>query len=129
MGMGIFRRPYTIRRRGAQKIVNGYAVSGDSEFAAMLTVQPLSSKELLALPEGERTVARIKTSGADALTAADEQNGIPGDLLYLDGKWYECTSCVHWRHTPLAHYEAEFVVLADQSKQKPPQTGGARLDG
>jgi hypothetical protein len=124
MGIGIFRRPYTIRRHGEQKVVSGYAVSGDSDFTAKLNVQPLSAKELLALPEGERTVARVKTFGSDALISADEHSQTPGDLLYYDGRWYECKSCVHWLHTPLAHYEAVFVILADQKKQKPPKTGG-----
>jgi hypothetical protein len=77
------------------------------------------------LPEGERTVARVKTFGADSLISADEHSKTPGDLLYYDGKWYECKSCVHWLHTPLAHYEAAFVILADQKKQKPPVSGGA----
>jgi hypothetical protein len=125
VAIGIFRRPYTIRRRGEQKLVKGYAVSGDSEFTAMLNIQPLSAKELLALPEGERTVGRVKSFGADALLSADEHSRTPGDLLYYSGKWYECKSCVHWTHTPLAHYESEFVILADQKKQKPPLTGGA----
>lgn len=124
MGIGMFRRPYTIRRRGEQKIVNGYAVGGGSEFTAKLNIQPLSAKELLALPEGERSIARVKTRGADALVSADEHSRTLGDLLYFEGRWYECKSCIHWLNTPLTHYEAEFVILADQSKQKPPKAGG-----
>jgi hypothetical protein len=62
MAIGIFRRPYTVRRSG-------------------------------------------------------EHGGRPGDLLYYGGQWYECKTCVHWLHTPLAHYESEFVILADQSGQ------------
>jgi hypothetical protein len=124
MAIGIFRRPYTIRRHGEQKVVNGYAVSGSSDFTALLNIQPLSAKELLALPEGERTIARVKTFGADALISADEHSETPGDLLCYDGSWYECKSCVHWLHTLLTHYEAEFVILADQTAQDPPGSGG-----
>ena len=124
MAIGIFRRPYTIRRHGKQEIINGYPVSTDIEFTAKLNVQPLSADELLALPEGERTVARVKTFGADELRPADEHDGTPGDLLFFFGKWYECKSCVNWQHTPLKHYEAEFVILADQTGQKPPGLGG-----
>jgi hypothetical protein len=124
MGIGIFHRPYTIRRRGEQKVVNGYAVSGNSEFTARLNIQPLSADELLALPEGERSIARVKSFGTAALISADEYSQTLGDLLYYDGRWYECKSCVHWLHTPLTHYEAEFVILADQSKQKPLKAGG-----
>ena len=57
MAIGIFRRPYTVRRHGKQAIVNGYAVSDSTDFTFKLNVQPLSSDELLALPEGERHVA------------------------------------------------------------------------
>ena len=124
----LFRRPYTIRRHGKQTIINGHAVSGNKEFTARLNVQPLSADDLLALPEGERTIARVKSFGADALIAADEHSGTPGDLLFFSGKWYECKSCVHWLHTPLTHYESEFVVLADQAGQKPPGSGGDTVD-
>jgi hypothetical protein len=119
MKIGIFRRPYTIRRRGEQRIIDGYAVRDSSGFTAMLNVQPLSANELLALPEGERTVKRVKTFGEDELISADEHGGRPGDLLCYGGQWYECKTCVHWLHTPLAHYEAEFVILADQSDLPP----------
>ncbi len=128
MAIGIFRRPYTVRRHDKQKFVNGYAVNGSADLTFMLNVQPLSSDELLALPEGERSVARVKTFGADRLIPADEHSGTPGDLLFVSGKWYECKSCIHWQHTPLKHYEGEFVVLADQSGQKPPKAGGEAVD-
>ena len=120
MAIGIFRRPYTVRRRSEQRIINGYAVRDSSDFTIMLNVQPLSANELLALPEGERTVKRVKTYGADELISADEHGGRPGDMLYYDGQWYECKTCVHWLHTPLAHYEAEFVIVANQSGHHPP---------
>ncbi len=128
MAIGIFRRPYTVRRHGKQTVINGYAVSGSTDIICKLNVQPLSSDERLALPEGERSIARVKTYGADELTPADEHSGTPGDLLFFSGKWYECKSCVNWLHTPLKHYEAEFVVLADQSAEPPPGSGGEAVD-
>ena len=128
MAIGIFRSPYTVRRRGEQRIIDGYAVRDSSDFTAMLNVQPMSANELRNLPEGERTIKRVKTFGADELISADEHTGRPGDLLFLGGQWYECKTCVHWLHTPLAHYEAEFVILADQSGQPPPGAGGVAGD-
>lgn len=117
--MGLFRRRYTLRRHSASKTVDGYSASGYSDVTVSLNVQPLSSDELLALPEGERTVERVKTFGADKLLTADEHSGTPGDWLLYDGKWYECKSCVHWLHTPLAHYEAEWVISAEQRIESP----------
>jgi hypothetical protein len=87
----------------------------------MLDVQPLSSNELLVLPEGDRTVKRIKSYGADRLTSADENAGTRGDRLYYKEQWYECKSSVGWDHTILAHYRSEFVLLANQSNEPPPQ--------
>jgi hypothetical protein len=121
MAISIFRHPYTIRRRGKQQIVNGYAAYRNTEFTVRLNIQPFSANELQALPEGERTIKRVKAYGADALISADEQNQAPGDLLYYGGAWYECTSCVHWLHTPLAHYESEFVILPQGEQEEPPQ--------
>jgi hypothetical protein len=119
MNIGIFRRPYIIRRRGEQRIVNGYATSDYTDFTVNLNVQPLSAKELLVLPEGSRTVKRVKSFGSDALISADEHSQTPGDNLFYDGEWYECVKCVHWLHTPLSHYEAEFVLLSGQSAPPP----------
>jgi hypothetical protein len=81
-----------------------------------LNVQPLGSDELSALPEGERTIARVKTFGDTEMISADEHSGITGDLLLYSGKWYECKSCVHWLHTPLTHYEAEWVIRANNEQ-------------
>lgn len=117
-----FRRPYCIRRQDVQKFVNGYSINDSTEFIAYLNIQPLSNDSLLALPEGERKIRRVKSYGSVPLNVADEHTGRQGDLLYYDSKWFECLSCVKWEHTPLKHYEAEFVILADQSKQPPPKT-------
>ncbi len=120
----LFRRPYPIRRYGKQTIVNGYAVNNSNDFITRLNVQPLSKNDLMALPEGERTVKRVKSFGSTALISADEHTGTLGDLLFYNEQWYECVTCVHWQHTALSHYEAEFVLLKDQTKQPPPETGG-----
>jgi hypothetical protein len=120
MPIMIFRRKYTLRRRTEQTIVNGYASFGYADSNVFLNIQPLSADELKILPEGDRTVKRIKGYGADALISADKNTKTPGDLLFYDGLWYECKTCTHWLHTPLTHYESEFVALEDQTKQKPP---------
>jgi hypothetical protein len=128
MRIRIFSGTYTVRRRGKQENINGYFVSESTDFTARLNIQPLSANELLALPEGERTVKRIKTFSMTALISADEHSGTPGDLLYYEDKWYECKSCVRYIHSPLKHYEAVFVILADQKKHKPPVREGKSDD-
>jgi hypothetical protein len=114
MAIGIFRRPYILRRFGEQTITGGYADAQYTEISVRLNVQPLSANELRALPEGERTIKRVKSFGAAKLISADTTAQTPGDWLCYDGEWYECKTCVHWLHTPLRHHEAEFVVLEQQ---------------
>lgn len=71
-GLKIFRRKYTVRRFGPQEDVpGGYTTAPYEDVVTFLNVQPLSTKELLALPEGERSTKRVKAFGDLQLTAAD----------------------------------------------------------
>jgi hypothetical protein len=115
----IFKRRFVVRRHEAQVIVNGYAHAPYGEMSELLNVQPLSANDLMALPEGERTVKRLKSFGRGKLMSAEESTGIPGDRLFYEGYWYECTSSVMWDHTILRHYRSEFVILP-AAKQPPP---------
>ncbi|MDR1687276.1 MAG: hypothetical protein LBS21_01530 [Clostridiales bacterium] len=111
MSLSLFKSLYTVRKYGEQTIVKGYASSSYSDISARLNVQPLSPDELAALPEGERTVKRIKAFGSEKFTSADEFSETPADRLFYSGKWYECKSSVMWNHTLLSHYRSEFVIL------------------
>ena len=102
-------------------MVNGYPSAPYTDGTALLNVQPLSSNDLQALPEGERTVKRVKAYGSERLASADEYLGIPGDRLYYHGLWYECKSSVMWDHTLLSHYESEFVLLPESEQEDPPE--------
>lgn len=117
MLFGFFKHQYVARRLKPDTNYGGYSAPGGHEdFLVTLNVQPLSSDELQALPEGERTVKRIKSIGETKFKPADEETGTEGDRLYYDGKWYECKSCQTWDHTLLAHTEAEFVEMAPGSE-------------
>lgn len=117
MLFGFFKHQYVARRLEPDTNCGGYSAPGGHEdFLVTLNVQPLSSDELQALPEGERTVKRIKSIGETKFKPADEETGTEGDRLYYDGKWYECKSCQTWDHTLLAHTEAEFVEMAPGSE-------------
>jgi len=119
MGIGLFKQTYTIRRYAPQAIIDGYATAQFTDMPANLNVQPLSPDEMMALPEGARTVKRIKSFGPGRLSPSDEYAGTPGDRLHYCGHWYECTSSVMWGHTMLSHYRSEFVILKEQ--ESPPQ--------
>ena len=124
MSIGLFKRPYTVRKHAVQKIVNGYTSAPYTDVKMRLNVQPLSPDELMALPEGERTKKRVKSFGSDKLISADEFTGTPADCLFYQGRWYKCTSSVLWDHTMLRHYRSEFTLLPESEQEAPPSGGG-----
>ena len=133
MGLNIFRRPYTVRRHGAQTVKRGYASAPYTDVTTRLDVQPQAPDSFDGREEGDVSVKSLKAWGNHRLTAADELAGIPGDCLFYQGAWYECKSCVNWSHTPLAHYQSDFVIMpADkqfdplESKPPPPEPPGVK---
>jgi hypothetical protein len=118
--IGLFKRKYTLRHYEPQTITDGYASASYTDATVRLDVQPLSPDELMAIPEGERTVKRIKSFGPEPLTSADEYKHIPGDRLFYQGYWYECKSSVMWDHTLLSHYRSEFVIYPCTEQEEPP---------
>ena len=121
MLLGLFKKNYIVRRFGEETIVGGFSGAPyDDSVLALGDIQPLSADELQALPEGQRTVKRLKSIGSTRFTTADESTGTPGDWIYYDGRWYECTSCQLWDHTILSHYESEFVEVPPGPNTEPP---------
>ena len=121
MYIGLFKKPYTLRRYGEQTVTGGYASAPYADMEVRLDVQPFNPDELLTLPEGERTIKRIKSFGQSRLTSTDEFKGIAGDRLFYQGYWYECTSSVMWEHTMLAHYRSEFTILPPREQEAAPE--------
>jgi hypothetical protein len=120
LNIRLFKKKYTIRRYDPQTIINGYAFASYTDFIVRLNVQPLTPDDLLALPEGERTVKRVKSYGPDQLQSADEFTGTPGDRLFYFGHWYQCMSSDFWHNTPLGHFQSDFVVLPQKEQEAPP---------
>jgi len=118
--IGLFKKPRIIRKYGKQEIRNGLAASSFSDTTLKLDVQMLRPDELMSLPEGERTMKRVKTYGVGKLTAADEFNGVRGDMLWYRDQWYECVSSVLLENTILKHYRSEFVLVPFSKQPIPP---------
>lgn len=121
MAIGLFKKPYTVRKFVTQTVVNGYASSAYTDKITRLNVQPQAPDTFNGGESGDTTVKHLKSWGADKLTSADEYSNTPGDLLFYQGIWYECTSSVMWDHTLLSHYQSDFVNLP-ADKQPPPPT-------
>lgn len=111
MNIRLFNKLYWLRRAGVQKLVKGYLVSGFEDMAVSLHVHPLSTNQIMALPEGERKMKRLEGHGEIELHVGDEAENRKGDLLYYQGDWYECLSCQLYDHTMLSHYNYQFVLI------------------
>ena len=118
MGIGIFRRAFVLRRFGEEQTVDGYGRAPYTDQVVSLNVQPLSSDELQALPEGESRNKRMRAFGDTVLTPADRSAGTRGDWLFYQGNmdpvghWYECVSSQGWDHTMLSHCCSEFTLVS-----------------
>jgi len=119
VAIGLFKKKYTLRKHGSQTNTNGYTAATYEDVIVKLNVQPQAPDEYDGDPSGERTIKRLKSWGVAELTSANEYLGIPGDLLFYKGIWYECTSSVDWDHTILSHFQSDFTALP-ASKQPPP---------
>lgn len=73
-----------------------------------------------ALPEGERSVKRLKAFGREDVRTASQADGTPADRLWYCGRWYECEGADIWDHTPLAHCESQWVAVPENTPPEPP---------
>lgn len=88
--------PYTVTRRAAAAMVNGYRVAGSSStFTTYAVEDPITGDELLRLPEGQRS------RGARALICDQEllgvQSGAEPDEVTIDGAQFQVQTAQPWR--------------------------------
>lgn len=111
MVLDIFKKPYTLRRFEKAELIKGRSRAKYSDSTVMLNVQPLSSNELMALPDGIRRSKNIKAIGKVMIRTADEKTGILADRICYRGEWYECTGSDIWGNTPVGQTEAVFGLI------------------
>lgn len=111
MVLDIFKKPYTLRRFEKSELIRGRSYAKYIDSSAMLNVQPLSSTELMALPDGIRRSKNIKAIGKVLVRTADEKSGILADRIFYRGEWYECTGSDIWGNTPIGQTEAVFGLI------------------
>lgn len=118
----MFKKTYTLRRYGPEQ-EEGFPYT---DMSVRLNVQPVSAAELQALPEGERSVKRLKAFGRENIRTASQTDGTPADRLWYRGQWYECEGADIWDHTPLAHCESQWVAVPENAPQEalPVSEGG-----
>lgn len=111
MILDIFKKPYTLRRFEKTQIIRGRSHAAYTDSTVSLNVQPLTSDDVMMLPEGMRRKKNVKAIGRIALRTADEKTGILADRIYYHGEWYECTGADIWGNTPVGQTEAVFGLV------------------
>ena len=94
-----FASPYTYARPNPQgtTAAGGAAPmtwAAKAPFSA--SIQPLSGRELMILPEGERTRERIKIYSETVLQVADQVRGTKGDLVQYNNRNWEVQAMQRW---------------------------------
>jgi len=93
-----WNRTYTVTRPlAAATYVKGRLVkAATEEIEIQATIQPLNSKEVLLLPEGQRTKETIKIYSATELNPGSNKTKKNGDTIAYDGNGYEIISVADW---------------------------------
>lgn len=90
---------YAVTRRAAPSYdaTTGLASAGStSSLSILASVQPLGGRDLLRLPEGERSRQWVAVFTATALRVADAPNGQMADLVSYRGEQHEVQSVEQW---------------------------------
>ncbi|NIQ92380.1 MAG: hypothetical protein GWN93_26740 [Deltaproteobacteria bacterium] len=82
-----------------------------SQFDIKVSMQPFSSKELLLLPEGERTRRHMKAYTATRLYTAEQSQASKADRLDYDGTVFEVQEVERWKLTDLNHFKLRVTEL------------------
>lgn len=125
--MNIFKKPHTIRRYSAPKIVRGYSSIPYEELTLPMDVQTLKD-ETITTPEGTKSVQRLKVFCDFEILVENQGTQQKGDRLWFQGKWFECKSSRLSENTPLRHWTSTFVECLD-NEPAPGQGKGDAEDG
>jgi len=89
---------FTVNRLVAGTIdSDGFYTDGtSSSFTMSATIMRLSAKDMLNLPEGQRTEQMIKIYTDTVLNTANITTSIKGDIVTYKGNTYEIMSLENW---------------------------------
>ena len=87
----------TVTRFNAGSYVGHTYIPGStSTFSVLMSVQPLNGRELLNLPEAQRTRQWVKAYCATELRTANQALGIKADRVLANGVLYEVQRVEFW---------------------------------
>ena len=99
----LWRRPYPVRRFNTEGVSEKIIIN--------MNIQPAKNDNHYTEDKGDRVVKKLTSISAKEVMAADEHTGRLADRLLYKGLWYECLSVNDWAHTPLSHWEGEWVLM------------------
>lgn len=90
-------KKYKVSRSRGGEYVNGYWVESErDEVEILASIQPLSGKETLNIPEGDRNRERRKIYSADELRVGLQSNQADADIITIDDKQWEVETVEAW---------------------------------
>lgn len=108
-----FALPVTIRTFAPGQYVDGLWINGlPTDFEDRMSVQPLVGKDLLNLPEAQRSKRLMKGYIATLLKTVSEVDGSRADQVFYDDVWFEVQTVELWKDgkDSLDHWK---VILAE----------------
>lgn len=118
MLLNIWQKPRTVRRFSSSESANGYEFTSHEDLTLLADVQT-SQRHQKTEDDGDSLFQTLKVFSNDEFQTADEATGRRADLLWFQGKWFECRSSILSDNTILSHWTSEFVQCLDQ--QEPPE--------
>jgi hypothetical protein len=95
----------TVKRYDSGSYVNGLYVAGDTDdITAVVSLQPMPGKELLNLPEAQRTRRWLKGYSDTELLTASQSDSKKADLFEYDGTTFEVMRSDKWVGGSLSHW-------------------------
>lgn len=104
---------YTVKRESIAGSYNGEGVwvpGGEGTVTVFASKQPLTGKEIVRIPEGDRTKQRFVLYSADLLKALDEVEGKKADVVTLEEGEFQVESVSPWTN----FYKAIIVKIERQ---------------
>lgn len=97
-----------ILRKGKGEYIAGiWQSSPETEVVLEANVQPMQFKEIMLLPESERTKEWIKIYSVEPLRTGNESNtGWEADIVEWDGEKYRVMKCRRYQMGVLDHYHS-----------------------
>ena len=101
--INMWRRPHLVRRFITERV--------SEKIILTMNVQPAKNDNHFTEDKGDRVVKKLTSISDKEVMTADEHSGRLSDRLLYKGLWYECLSANDWTHTPLSHWEGEWVLM------------------